>query len=145
MTIDERWAHEDRVRVCDCAIYLAIRRGMPHWHTEGTGENVPSRRKYVFGEHCHADGAKADFCRGEDEDDLQNLQWTALYRKLVKYVRWIESAQGAGSEVTMGNAMESLVALCYHAATDGEYLQGHMDWTRGGSHPSSQPYFVLAW
>ena len=144
MTIDERWLHEDRVRVCDCAIILAIKRGMQHWHSEGTGGWLPSRRKYIYGEHCHADGAKGDFYRGEATDDLQNAHWVELYQKLVRYLKWVECHQGAGSDVTRGNAMESIVAICYHAATDSEFLPGHLDWTGGGAHSSSQPYFALA-
>ena len=41
--------------------------------------------------------------------------------------------------------MESLVSLCYHAATNGQYVPGNMDWTGGGEHPSSQPLFALGW
>ena len=145
LTIDARWEHRDRVRVCDSALILAVQKGMPHWHSEGTGGWLPHRCCYVFGEHAHVDGAKADFYRGNAEDDLQNAHWVVLYLMLPRYVQWIDAHQGAGSDVTRGNAMESIVALCFHAATNGRFLPGHLDWTGGGRHPSSQPYFALAW
>ena len=47
----------------NAAVGLALRRGMPDWHTEGTGGNLPPRKKHVFGYHSHVHGARADFYR----------------------------------------------------------------------------------
>ena len=145
LTILQRFDDQSRVRMLDAAIGLAIRRGMPHWHTEGTGGDLPSRKKHIFGYHCHAHGARADFFRGTCADDLLNETWVEIYLKLPDYVAYVNGAQGARNLISMGNAMESLIALCFHAATDGQYLPGYIDWTGGGERPSSQPYFALAW
>ena len=132
----ESWT-QAQDRALDAAIMKAWPIARVVWISPGTGGNSPGRRKHVFQENALADGARIDFYRGTIADDLINVDWSNLLRRLPHYEAlvgniWKVSTQlGVGPVSkscigTRGNAMELIVGLAWAAWTNGGALpEGH--------------------
>ena len=61
-------------------------------------------------------GARIDFYRGQDSDDLANKTWAKMFQDLPQYREMVQ--QRPTSTNSCGNAMEQAVGVAYAAASD---------------------------
>ena len=126
---------------------------------------MPRKPERRFEEHRLKDGARIDFYRGVNSDDLPNKEWAVFTKRTPQYMALMQRHQNPTCTNSRGNAMEQLAGVAWiavhHAAngTDGrvpvfakgcigagfldlsrgntcDYWQNMILWTRVWRHPS---------
>ena len=117
----------------DAAMRLALMHGWPTWHTPGTGGTFPLTPVHNFAHDKLAHGARIDFFRGTQANDLLNVEWSALYNHCPTYQAYMREHQNPLSVNSRGNAMESAAGVSYAAATHERFLHGSfLKWASEG-------------
>ena len=86
----------------------------PEWISSAHGGSVPLKRKHDFHEHTLNEGARIDFFRGVQSDDLLNEQWEAIYLRMPLYTSTL--TQEPKTTTSRGDAMEQLVGVAWRAS-----------------------------
>ena len=98
----------------DHAIHLALLFGSIEWHSAGKGNNMPGIPVFRFFSHTSRHGARLDFFRGVDQDDLLNKEWSAWFRRLPNTMDWLKQQHRmTSSEHGDGNRMEEFAGIAY--------------------------------
>ena len=103
----------------DKALRDAILTGWPIWRSPGTGGKLPNRREHHFAFHKLQQGARIDFYRGTVANDLANVCWSDMLRRLPTYAKYL--AQHPECTNSKGNAMEMAAGISFAAATGGKF------------------------
>jgi len=131
------------MRAMDRAL-CAAQQDWPVWKSCGWGGDFPSRKVHRFDWHSLMEGARLDFCRGDANDDLQNVDWEhRVAARVPQYMHglWQEPA----TRRQKGNAIEQAIGVAWAAATGGAYLKRMSNYNGPQQLEFSSGYSLLRW